>query len=63
LWKQLAAALFSSAWAFIFTLGMLWIIDLITVVRVADEHEEIGLDEALHGETAYVEVDIVRVQH
>jgi Amt family ammonium transporter len=61
-WKQLAAALFSSAWAFIFTLGMLWIIDRITVVRVADEHEEIGLDEALHGETAYVEVDIVRVQ-
>ena len=61
-WKQLGAAAFSSAWAFIFTLGMLWIIDRLTVVRVADEHEEIGLDAALHGETAYVEVDVVRVQ-
>jgi Amt family ammonium transporter len=56
--KQLGAALFSSVWAFAFTLGMLWIIDRITVVRVQDVHEELGLDEAIHGETAYVEVDI-----
>src|SRR5258708_34224422 len=53
--KQLAAGLFSSAWAMIFTLGMLWIIDRITPVRVEDAHEELGLDEAIHGETAYLE--------
>ena len=53
--KQLAAGLFSSVWALIFTLGMLWIIDRITPVRVEDAHEELGLDEAIHGETAYVE--------
>jgi Amt family ammonium transporter len=53
--KQLAAALFSSAWAFGFTLGMLWLIDRITPVRVEDAHEELGLDESIHGETAYVE--------
>src|SRR5881296_426206 len=54
--KQLGAGLFSSVWAFVFTLGMLWIIDRITIVRVEDAHEELGLDEAIHGETAYVEV-------
>ena len=40
--KQLAAGLFSSVWALIFTLGMLWIIDRITPVRVEDAHEELG---------------------
>ena len=53
--KQLGAVLFSSVWAFAFTLGMLWIIDRITIVRVDDTHEELGLDEAIHGETAYIE--------
>ena len=53
--KQCAAVLLSSAWAFIFTLVMLWIIDRITKVRVEAADEEMGLDEALHGETAYLE--------
>ena len=52
---QLGAVLFSSIWAFVFTLGMLWLIDRITPVKVAEGAEEIGLDEALHGETAYIE--------
>src|SRR5438067_6942542 len=60
--KQLAAGLFSSVWAFGFTLGMLWLIDRITPVRVEDAHEELGLDEAIHGETAYVEVDVAVVR-
>ena len=55
--KQLTAVLFSSGWAFIFTVAMLWIIDRVTVVRVEDAHEEIGLDEALHGEIAYIETE------
>ena len=48
--KQLAAGAFSSVWALVFTLGMLWIINRITPVRVEDVHEELGLDEAIHGE-------------
>jgi Amt family ammonium transporter len=60
--KQLAAGLFSSVWAFIFTYGMLWIIDRITVVRVEDAYDELGLDEAIHGETAYVEVELAVVR-
>jgi ammonia channel protein AmtB len=43
-------------------LGMLWIIDRITIVRVEDAHEELGLDEAIHGETAYVEVDVAAIR-
>ncbi|MFO0832953.1 MAG: ammonium transporter [Phycisphaerales bacterium] len=51
---QCGAVLLSSAWAFVFTLGMLWLINFITPVRVTQDDEAAGLDEALHGETAYV---------
>jgi Amt family ammonium transporter len=51
---QCAAVALSSAWAFVFTLGMLKVIDLITPVKVADGTEEVGLDEGLHGERAYL---------
>ena len=53
--KQCAAVLISSIWAFVFTYGMLWIIDQITPVRVNPEDEEKGLDGGLHGERAYQE--------
>src|SRR5262249_28473055 len=53
--KECVAVLLSSVWAFAFTLGMLWIINKITPVRVLDTDEGAGLDIALHGETAYVE--------
>ena len=53
--KQLAAVAFSSAWAFGFTYGMLWLIDRVTPVKVDQSAEEGGLDAALHGETAYLE--------
>ena len=56
-WKQVVAVLFSSVWAFGFTYGMLWLINLITPVGVEGITEEIGLDESLHGEHAYVEGD------
>jgi Amt family ammonium transporter len=52
---QLGATVFSSVWALVFTLGMLWIIDRITPVRVGGADEAAGLDDALHGETAYLE--------
>jgi Amt family ammonium transporter len=54
--KQCAAVLLSSAWAFIFTYGMLWLINKVTPVKVEDAHEEAGLDESLHGEKAYLEL-------
>ncbi len=51
---QLGAVAISSLWAFVFTLGMLWAIDKVTPVRVEDATEEVGLDEGLHGEQAYL---------
>lgn len=53
--KQLAAVGISSIWAFALTFGMLWAINRITTVRVEDLEEEAGLDQALHGERAYLE--------
>ena len=53
--RQCAAVLLSSVWAFVFTLGMLWLIDRVTPVRVEESHERMGLDQALHGEQAYIE--------
>ena len=52
---QLGATIFSSLWAFVFTLGMLWVIDKITPVKVTTETEMMGLDTGLHGEHAYVD--------
>jgi Amt family ammonium transporter len=51
--KQVVATLVSSVWAFAFTYGMLWLIDRITPVKVAEGVEETGLDQGLHGESAY----------
>jgi len=56
---QLGAVAISSIWAFVFTLGMLWLIDKLTPVRVEDATEEMGLDEGLHGERAYLEDEAV----
>jgi ammonium transporter, Amt family len=52
---QLTAVLFSSAWAFLLTYGMLWLIDRITPVKVDEAGETAGLDHAEHGEMAYLE--------
>ena len=52
--KQVFAVALSSVWAFVFTYGMLWLIDRITPVKVDQAAEESGLDTALHGETAYL---------
>ncbi len=50
-WGALTIA---SGWAFLFTLGILWIIEQITPVKVTPPTEEVGLDEGIHGEKAYV---------
>jgi Amt family ammonium transporter len=52
---QLLAVAISSAWAFVFTYGMLWLIDRVTPVKVTEEGERSGLDSSIHGETAYLE--------
>ena len=54
-WKQCAAIVLSSVWAFVFTYAMLWLINKVTPVRVSAADEETGLDESLHGEKAYLE--------
>ena len=52
---QLLAILIATVWAFVFTYGMLWLIDRITAVKVDEAGEAAGLDEMLHGEAAYRE--------
>ncbi len=51
--KELAAVVGSSAYAFGVSYGMLWLINKITPVKVTAKEEEFGLDQSLHGETAY----------
>ncbi len=51
-WTQLGAVVASSIYAFLFTFGMLWLIDKVTPVRTSEE-QQVTLDESLHGETAY----------
>lgn len=53
--KQILAVVISSIYAFVFTWGMLWVINRITPVKLTKEEEEIGLDEILHGEHAYTD--------
>jgi len=51
--KEVVAVAGASAYAFIFTYVMLIVINFITKVKVSDSDEDLGLDEALHGERAY----------
>ncbi len=44
----------ASLYAFLFTYGMLKVINMITPVKVGKEDEERGVDESLHGEVAYI---------
>lgn len=52
--KQTVAVAAAALYAFVFTYVMLKVINLITPVKVTKENEELGLDEALHGELAYL---------
>jgi ammonium transporter, Amt family len=44
----------SSIYAFSFTYGMLWVINIFVSVKLTKEEETKGLDAVLHGEDAYV---------
>lgn len=50
---EVGAVVFASVYAFIISYGLLYLIDKITPVRVDAHDQEAGLDEVLHGETAY----------
>lgn len=52
--NQLIAVAISGIWAFVFTYGMLWLINLFTPVRV-DPAVEDSMDDAFHGEEAYLQ--------
>ena len=51
--KEVAAVIGSSIYAFCMSYGMLWLINKVIPVRVTKKEEMSGLDEALHGENAY----------
>ena len=52
--KQLTAVIFASAWSFVFTIAILWIINKMTPVRLDKGQEDI-IDDAIFGEQAYKE--------
>ncbi len=55
LFKQIVAVVGASIYGYVFTYGMLVLINKITPVKVTEEMEDEGLDNALHGEKAYDE--------
>lgn len=53
LFKQVVATLLTAVYGFVFTYGILWIINKITPVRVSEKEEIEGIDTAILGENAY----------
>ena len=51
--KELTAVTIAAVYAFGFTYLMLVVINLISPVKATEEQEEMGIDQALHGEVAY----------
>jgi Amt family ammonium transporter len=54
--KETLAVAGTAAYAFVFTYVMLFLINMITPVRTSTAEEKLGLDESVHGETAYLDV-------
>jgi Amt family ammonium transporter len=53
--KEVIAVGGAAVYAFVFTYAMLFLINMITPVRTSSEEEQAGLDESVHGETAYLQ--------
>jgi len=53
--KETVAVIGASIYAFLFTYGMLYLINFITKVKVSEEDEILGIDASIHGEKAYDE--------
>jgi ammonium transporter, Amt family len=52
--KETVAVVAASLYAFVFSYCMLVIINTVTAVKVSEIDEEAGMDQALHGEEAYL---------
>ncbi|MCH7770142.1 MAG: ammonium transporter [Bacteroidetes bacterium] len=52
---QIGAVALAATYAFVFTYGMLAVINFITPVKVTEEQETSGIDHSVHGEKAYDE--------
>ncbi len=52
--KEVIAVAATAIYAFLFSYGCLFVINLFTPVKTDEKEEETGLDEAQHGETAYL---------
>lgn len=55
IFKQIVAVVFTSAWSFIFTLLILWIINKFTPVKIDQSKMGEDLDSGMFGERAYTE--------
>jgi len=53
LWIQFVSVAATMAFAFIMTLIILKVVDLMVGLRVTEEEEEIGMDISLHNEAGY----------
>ncbi len=53
--KQCVTVIAACIYGFVFTYFMLWLINIITPVKVSEVEEDMGLDASLHGEKAYDE--------
>jgi len=53
--KQLVAVVGACVYGYVFTYGMLALINKITPVKVSEADEDAGIDTAIHGEKAYDE--------
>ncbi len=51
---EIGAVAAAAGYAFVFTYVMLKVIDQLTAVKVTAAEEELGLDQTLHGEQAYI---------
>jgi Amt family ammonium transporter len=52
--KEALAVIATAVYAFAFSYGSLFVINLFTPVRTGEKEEQTGLDEAQFGETAYL---------
>ena len=52
--KMIGSVLIALTWSFLFSYAALWVINKFTRVRASAEEQDIGLDDAEHGEVAYI---------
>jgi len=53
LWVQFVGAAATAAWAIVASVVIIWIIRLVTPMRVSEDDETEGLDITSHGERGY----------